>query len=99
DRFLADILGNETPKSFAYPFSARTFKTKRQVSARFATARGNVRGVNAGSCDLADLRANSMHIHRVKEIGIQALIDKAVTSAGWLIFYTHDIGEAPTAWG
>jgi peptidoglycan/xylan/chitin deacetylase (PgdA/CDA1 family) len=97
--FLSGFLGDIPPVSFSYPFGALTFKTKRLLAARFSTARGTSPGINSGSCDLADLRANAICACKATEHGIRALIKKAVARRGWLIFYTHDVSDIPTAWG
>ena len=31
--------------------------------------------------------------------GIERAFDEAVTTGGWLIFYTHDVADTPSPWG
>jgi peptidoglycan/xylan/chitin deacetylase (PgdA/CDA1 family) len=98
-RFLADILEDAPCVSFSYPFGDRGFRAKRQLADRFATARGTLPGINGRLCDLSDLRANSFYAHQMTEHRIRALIEKVTATAGWLIFYTHDVSDTPSRWG
>src|SRR5579871_194224 len=97
ERFLAGILP-APPLSFAYPFGARSTRAKSVLAERLGTARGISAGVNAGVCDLADLRANRIYADTT-EHQLGALIEHAASTRSWLIFYTHDVSETPTRWG
>lgn len=99
EQFLANISGGARPKSFSYPFGALKLRTKRQLSSHFTTLRGIYPGINGKSADLGCLRANSIYSCRTNEREIQQLIKKTAITHGWLIFYTHDVSDNPTAWG
>lgn len=106
---LADIAENEAalsalldgfaPESFAYPYGGLSLAIKRLVAPRFSSCRGIARGFNRGTVDLADLRATKLYARDYHEAGLRDLIDRCRAADGWLIFYTHDIRETPSAYG
>jgi peptidoglycan/xylan/chitin deacetylase (PgdA/CDA1 family) len=98
-QFLTDVLGEVSNTSFSYPFGARVLSTKRFLSAKFFCSRGIYPGINGRLCDFSDLRANSIYVSKITEHRIAELIERAAKRAGWLIFYTHDVSDTPSAWG
>jgi peptidoglycan/xylan/chitin deacetylase (PgdA/CDA1 family) len=84
---------------FAYPAGSASAGTKRIVQERFLCGRGTSRGINAGETDLNLLRANSMYSAQRPASHHIGLIDQTVAINGWLIFYTHDVQEAPSRYG
>lgn len=76
---------------FAFPYNAPTLRAKRTLARQFSTCRGGIPGINAGSIDLAFLRAVEINDADMTPAAAQLLIDAAVAGNGWLIFFTHDV--------
>ena len=85
--------------SFAYPFGYGSYARKYQLKKEFRTCRSIVQGVNAGSVDLQFLRAMPLIERQMTCEGIERAFDEAETSNGWLIFYGHDVADAPSPYG
>jgi len=49
--------------------------------------------------DLNMLRANSLYSHSLDRSAIERLVSQTVSLRGWLIFYTHDVRDKPSAFG
>ncbi|HEY1796703.1 MAG TPA: polysaccharide deacetylase family protein [Stellaceae bacterium] len=96
---IESLTGGYTPTNFAFPFGGTSMSSKAAMSRRFESCRGIGFGVNAGTADFADLRANRVR-ESVEEDGIyRRLVDEARATDGWLIFYTHDVIETPSPYG
>jgi peptidoglycan/xylan/chitin deacetylase (PgdA/CDA1 family) len=96
---LAELGLNCPWRVFAYPAGSASAATKRIVQDRFLCARGTSPGVNAGPTDINLLRANSLYSGQRPVAHHLAQIEEAVARRGWLIFYTHDVQEAPSRFG
>jgi peptidoglycan/xylan/chitin deacetylase (PgdA/CDA1 family) len=97
--FLAERLGDDGVSSYAYPFGEASPRSKAAMAGRFATARGIGKGVNAGLIDLAELKAIPLEVRRWRPDEIDAAIARAKANRGWLIFFTHDVSDAPAPFG
>jgi peptidoglycan/xylan/chitin deacetylase (PgdA/CDA1 family) len=86
----------ESLTSFAYPFGESNWTAKAVIARRFAAARGIYPAVNGRVVDLAQLNAVRIYAHDFSAQRIQALIARTVATRGWLIFYTHDVGDSPS---
>jgi peptidoglycan/xylan/chitin deacetylase (PgdA/CDA1 family) len=86
-------------ENFAYPFGFGSFVRKRQLKSVFKSCRSIVPGVNSGSVDLQFLRAMPLIDRRIDRDGIERAFDEAQSANGWLIFYTHDVADEPSAYG
>ena len=95
---LAPVL-DQRMCSYAYPYGEVSPRAKAEMGARFATARGIRPGVNAGLIDLAQLRAVPLEHRRWVPAEIDAAVEQAVAGPGWVIFFTHDVSEAPSPFG
>ncbi len=96
---LGELVPGLTLASFAYPFGEVTVALKREVRARFFSARGIRSGVNAGTVDLMLLRANRLYGADPDLELVDRLLDDAHRQRGWIIFYTHDVAERPGRYG
>ena len=85
DTALAPLLDGRM-SSYAYPYGAVSPRTKAAMAMRYASARGITPGVNSGLIDLAQLNA-------------VAAVARALETKGWVIFFTHDVSDAPTPFG
>jgi peptidoglycan/xylan/chitin deacetylase (PgdA/CDA1 family) len=97
--FIAERLGPTGLASYAYPYGDVSPRAKLLAARRYACARGIRRGVNSGWIDLAALRAIPLEHRRWRPEEIDVAIARAKAAAGWLIFFTHDVDEAPTPFG
>jgi len=95
---LRGITG-DIPVTFAYPRGSFGVSTKRTVIARYACARTSYRGLNAGTIDLAAVRAIPLYSRAFDRRSIERLLDDAMEKAAWVNFYTHDIDDAPSGFG
>jgi len=96
---IARRLGATDLTAYAYPYGDISPRAKTLAAGRYASARGVGRGVNAGWIDLAQLKAIAIEHRRWRPEEIDAAIARAKSKAGWLIFFTHDVGEAPSPFG
>ena len=97
--FFRETLGDRPAVSFAYPYGELSARTKALFAARFATCRGVHGGINAGVVDLGDLRAEPIETRSWSPERVEAAVDEAVRRKAWLIFFTHDVSESPSAYG
>jgi peptidoglycan/xylan/chitin deacetylase (PgdA/CDA1 family) len=97
--FIGDRIGPVGLATYAYPYGDASPRTKSLAARRYGAARGIRRGVNAGWIDLAQLNAIAIEHRRWRPDEIDLAIARAKADAGWLIFFTHDVDEAPTPFG
>lgn len=97
--FVRGCLNGYAMQSFAYPFGDLSPLRKLQTQTRFQSCRGNSPGLNAGKIELGDLRAERIYESTADPNEIAALIRSAAQQRAWLIFYTHDVAERPSAYG
>ena len=98
-RAMTGALGAQDLPSYAYPYGASSPRTKARMARRFATARGIRSGVNSGTIDLAQLKSIPLEARRWRPDEIDAAIDQAVATRGWVIFFTHDVSQSPSPFG
>lgn len=91
-------MGAPSPRTHAYPYGETTPRLKDGLPPRFASARGILPGVNHGRADLVQLNAHAMFgtdwITR-----LHAALQRAARRGGWVIAFTHDVSDWPSAWG
>ena len=92
-------LGDYVLSSYAYPFGEASPRTKAMMGKRFATSRGIRKGVNTGLIDLAQLKAVGIEKWWWTPAYIEEVIARAKITNGWLIFFTHDVSDAPSPFG
>jgi peptidoglycan/xylan/chitin deacetylase (PgdA/CDA1 family) len=97
--FMRGHVGDVVLSSFAYPYGAVSIGAKAFYSKQFFTCRGVYAGVNSGLMDFSDLRAVGIESRQHDMGRVRALIDEAKAKTGWLIFFTHDVGPDPSAFG
>lgn len=90
--------GAPDPVSFAYPYGDVSFAAKKALGGRFKT----LRTVQAG------LVTNGADANQLPAVGIEGddgearalrWMDEAARRKAWLILYTHDVADTPSAWG
>lgn len=98
-RFVRERLGDVRLVSFAYPYGDTTAASKRVALRHFASARGVVPGLNAGWLDLGQLRALGLESSKAGIDVAERYIARAAEERAWLIVYTHDVQDRPSAYG
>lgn len=97
--FVRQVIGDRPLTSYAYPYGEVSPRTKGLFARRFANARGIRSGINAGTIDLALLRAIPLESRRWRPDEIDQAIDAAHAAGGWVIFFTHDVSDDPSPFG
>lgn len=82
--------------NFCYPFGRVSLPRKRQLASRFDTCRGIYEGINAGIVDLALLRVIELYDRTLTREKLERVLRETRERNGWVIFYTHDVAEAPS---
>ncbi|MEP7240338.1 MAG: polysaccharide deacetylase family protein [Devosia sp.] len=96
EAFLARVMPLKA-RNFAYPFGLSSPFARSEMR-RFRSARGTHLGINRGSADLDNLAAVELR-PAVQEAELCGWLDAAIESPGWLIYFTHDVSDAPSAFG
>lgn len=85
--------------SFAYPFGGINRAARRLICRRYSTARTVWPGINRRQMDLAALRAVSLSGANTGIERALRYLDNVWNAGGWLVFYTHDVGDSPSEFG
>jgi peptidoglycan/xylan/chitin deacetylase (PgdA/CDA1 family) len=96
---LSSVIEGLVPTNFAYPYGMLSPMAKRVLGPRFLSCRGVREDINHGIIDLAELLAVSVCSSVFDERKMRWLIDRNRLVGGWLIFYTHDVVDAPSPFG
>jgi len=72
---------------------------KWQLEARFDSCRGADKGINAGIVDLGLLKVIRLYDRTLTHDKLHRLLRENHDRNGWLIFYTHDVADSPSAIG
>ncbi len=86
-------------RQFAYPFGETTMAVKRQLAGRFDAARGILPGANMPATDVMQLRAFELDSTERRMAAAAAAIDSLRTAPSWIVLFTHDVRETPSAFG
>jgi peptidoglycan/xylan/chitin deacetylase (PgdA/CDA1 family) len=93
------ITGGRQFHHFAYPYGDVTLRAKAKIGARCASCRSILPGINTSPVDLNLLRANHLYSWSFDMDVISRLVTRNDKQRGWLIFYTHDVSDRPSAFG
>lgn len=85
-------------KNFSYPSGQQTFRSKWILKKQFRSARGVKAGMHSKEMDLYNLHANEMGDKLTLKLAV-GLIEEAIRTNAWLIFYTHEVEDNPSAYG
>lgn len=97
-QFVSHHFDDVQLRSFAYPFGSVSPGAKLMLQNRFASCRGISPEINVDTVDLGLVRAISLYEHLFDRPKLQALLGKLHGNT-WLVFYTHDVDPAPSAYG
>jgi peptidoglycan/xylan/chitin deacetylase (PgdA/CDA1 family) len=98
-RYLLRLDPSIRIENFAYPYGLGSVWRKAQLAKMFRSSRSIIPGINRGTVDLQYLRSTPLINHHIDEDGIDQVLDEAVASNGWLIFYGHDVADEPSPFG
>lgn len=85
--------------NFCYPYGRASLPRKLQLQKRFASCRGVYEGINAGVVDLGMLRVIELYDRTLTREKLQQVLKENRDRNGWLVFYTHDVADTPSAIG
>lgn len=88
-----------TSGNFAYPYGDATMSSKKALATVTTSCRSVIPGINGPEVDLNLLRANALYGNTDKIAFVENLLRRNEAQKGWLIFYTHDVCERPSAFG
>ncbi|MBW3558998.1 MAG: polysaccharide deacetylase family protein [Proteobacteria bacterium] len=97
--FVRDTLGDVVMSSFAYPYGDASPRTKALAGRRFPVSRGIRSGVNGRTLDLGQLKAVPLEIRSWTAKAVEREVELARQTGGWIIFFSHDVSEAPSPYG
>lgn len=97
--FVAEVLPGQRLSSFAYPYGDLDLQRKALIARRFSVCRGIWPGINAGRMDFAQLKAVALERRTLDSLDIEAWLDRVQAERGWLVFFTHDVSDDPSAYG
>jgi peptidoglycan/xylan/chitin deacetylase (PgdA/CDA1 family) len=93
---LRDICGDAVTDNFAYPFGNVSFPYKFELGRHLKSCRSIYAGFNSGVIDLAMLRSFELYDRTSTEESVGAILDHAIATNAWVIFYTHDVMPGPS---
>jgi len=96
---IEQVAGVSDSGNFAYPFGDVTLEAKKILGPRLCSSRSIFPGFNGPNVDLNLLRANSLYGDSDQLIKAQKLILENRKRKSWLIFYSHDVRQNPSAYG
>jgi peptidoglycan/xylan/chitin deacetylase (PgdA/CDA1 family) len=96
--FIAHTAG-VVPETFAYPFGHASIRTKMLLARRFVCCRGTEPGINRGLIDRGQLRALDLGRKSSDLDALAGWVAESALRPSWIIFFTHDIENRPTAYG
>jgi peptidoglycan/xylan/chitin deacetylase (PgdA/CDA1 family) len=86
-------------ENFAYPYGLANFSRKLRLSKLVRSSRGVESGVNSGTIDAQFIRGVALGEASIGYAEIDHYLDRTIAKNGWLVFYTHDVGDAPSPYG
>jgi peptidoglycan/xylan/chitin deacetylase (PgdA/CDA1 family) len=84
---------------FAYPYGEMTFPAKQRIGSKVQSCRSVAPGIMTSFADLNMLRANSIYACDFDPRAIERMLSPNRVRGSWIIFYTHDVRENPSAFG
>lgn len=95
-----DEVGVSAPvTNFAFPYNAAWPLARPELRRRFRSCRGAGEAINRGLVDPLMLKAVEICQPEAQARDLTRWIDDLVRTPGWLVFFTHDIAQRPTAYG
>lgn len=86
-------------ENFAYPYGYGSIAWKLRLKTLFNSSRTVSPRVNRGVTDRHYLGSIPLISAQIDRQGIDRVLDETARSAGWTIFYTHDVTDRPSQYG
>jgi peptidoglycan/xylan/chitin deacetylase (PgdA/CDA1 family) len=86
-------------RNFAYPYGDLSFGARRYLEMQYDSCRSVDHGINYRTADLGSLKSWALENSSIDRKKIATLIADTVRTNGWLIFFSHDVGEQPSRYG
>jgi peptidoglycan/xylan/chitin deacetylase (PgdA/CDA1 family) len=99
DDALRGLVSGSPSGDFSYPFGEVTLAAKRVAGQHCRSCRSTLAGCNGPMADLNHLRANKLYSRSIPFSQVSGLVARHARPGRWLIFYTHDISDAPSPYG
>jgi peptidoglycan/xylan/chitin deacetylase (PgdA/CDA1 family) len=99
DDALRDLVTGGPSGNFSYPFGEVTLAAKKVAGRHCRSCRSTLAGCHGPMADLNLLRANQLYSNSIPFSRVSALVARYARPGHWLIFYTHDVREAPSPFG
>jgi peptidoglycan/xylan/chitin deacetylase (PgdA/CDA1 family) len=96
-QLAAELLGTAL-RNFSFPYGDVDFRVKRELGASYDTCRSIESGINRDPVDCGYLRANALY-SAVPLRAIEKMVEDTVQYQSWLVLYTHDVCDQPSAYG
>ena len=96
---LEQVCSGDEIESFAFPYGETSFEVKKQLSGRFSNLRGVLPGINRGRVDRAQLFAYELDGNAASLDRAIAALDDLKANPGWMLVFTHDVSDTPSAFG
>ena len=97
-QFIEKCIDGYKLENFSYPFGEQTFVARDVISRRFKSGRSIYSGINNRNVDLNCLKSVRIY-ESIAQDEIISIIDQAIRSRGWIVFYTHDVDPNPSKEG
>ena len=91
-------MGAPSPRAHAFPYGETSGELKNNLPPRFMSARGILPGLNVGRTDLTQLHAYPLFGAGAMR-RVAAALKSAAKRKAWVIGFTHDVSDTPSAWG
>jgi peptidoglycan/xylan/chitin deacetylase (PgdA/CDA1 family) len=95
--FFSGVM-DRPPQNFAFPYGLSAPWLPGTLGRRFRTSRGVIAGINRHATNLDQLRSVEIR-PGVAVDSLLGWIDAVVVHPGWLIYFTHDVSDAPSPFG
>lgn len=99
EAFVREAVGPMEFGSFAYPYGDASPRTKLLAGRRFPVSRGIRAGVNGRRLDLGQLCAVPLEQRSWTAEAIERHVETARQTNGWIVFFSHDVSDAPSPYG
>jgi peptidoglycan/xylan/chitin deacetylase (PgdA/CDA1 family) len=96
---LRSIDPNILAENFAYPYGEVALARKIQLGGLVRSSRGVELGVNRGLIDTQNIRIIPLMDAMLSYAELDFYLDMVVDTNGWLVFFTHDVGDSPSPFG
>ena len=97
-QFIEKYIDGYRLENFSYPFGEQTSVARDVISRRFKSGRSIYSGINNKKVDLNCLKSVRIY-ESIPQDEIISIINQAIRSRGWIIFYTHDVDPNPSKEG